>query len=93
MPPDSSRTVAARRDRQRTRHGDALRAGRTAAGTAKRRLNEHRNTERAAPRGRPLSVPRYFLFAPRFSRTRTEMWIGVPSKLNSSRRRRSMKRR
>lgn len=38
----------------------------------------------------------YFFFlywAPRFSRTRTEMWIGVPSKPNSSRRRRSMKRR
>ncbi|CAM5712190.1 ribosome biogenesis GTPase Der [Streptomyces] [Streptomyces violaceorubidus] len=34
-----------------------------------------------------------FLAHLRFSRTRTEMWIGVPSKLNSSRSRRSMKRR
>ncbi|MEF2525837.1 hypothetical protein [Streptomyces sp. CS62] len=38
---------------------------------------------------------RYFFLCwpPRFSRTRTEMWIGVPSKPNSSRRRRSMNRR
>lgn len=45
-------------------------------------------------RDRPftLSVVGYF-FLPRFSRTRTEMWIGVPSKPNSSRSRRSMKRR
>jgi hypothetical protein len=35
----------------------------------------------------------YFFFAPRLSRTRTEIWIGVPSKPNSSRSRRSMKRR
>ncbi|GHH74939.1 hypothetical protein GCM10018793_17030 [Streptomyces sulfonofaciens] len=33
--------------------------------------------------------PRHFL-RPRFSRTRTETWIGVPSKPNSSRSRRSM---
>lgn len=39
--------------------------------------------------------PDYFFlcWAPRFSRTRTEMWIGVPSNPNSSRSRRSMKRR
>lgn len=35
----------------------------------------------------------YFFFVPRFSRTRTEIWIGVPSKPNSSRSRRSTKRR
>ncbi len=39
-----------------------------------------------------LTPGRYFL-RPRFSRTRTEMWIGVPSKPNSSRSRRSTKRR
>ncbi len=46
------------------------------------------------PGGPPFTAyGRYFFFAPRFSRTRTEMWIGVPSKPNSSRSRRSMKRR
>lgn len=59
--------------------------------------------ERAGPtmkggprkRGPPFTSYRrcYFFFVPRFSRTRTEMWIGVPSKPNSSRSRRSMKRR
>ena len=50
------------------------------------------------PAARPLSGPygpgaRRYFFLLRFSRTRTEMWIGVPSKLNSSRSRRSTKRR
>lgn len=59
--------------------------------------------ERAGPtvkggprrRGPPFTSYRwgYFFLEPRFSRTRTEMWIGVPSKPNSSRSRRSMKRR
>ncbi len=36
---------------------------------------------------------RRYLLRPRFSRTRTEICSGVPSKPNSSRSRRSMKRR
>ncbi len=40
----------------------------------------------------PSSRPGHF-FRPRFSRTRTDMWIGVPSKPNSSRSRRSTNRR
>lgn len=43
--------------------------------------------------GVPRLAPVPYFFLDRFSRTRTEMWIGVPSKPNSSRSLRSTKRR
>lgn len=63
-------------------------------------LGSWQRVGRHAGRPRPAALPPglsrrrgCYLLRPRFSRTRTEMWIGVPSKPNSSRSRRSTKRR